>query len=321
MPEKIKDFFVKHSLKLLALLCGCLLWFGVVSKEEVRTEMELPVRIVNLQDNMALVYPPPHSMSVQLEGKAISLIHLKINRSAGLEIDLKGLPIGQFKVTSEQIRFISPSTPEVKMLRVRQTNSLNIELDTRIELKVPVQPRLHIQAAPGFTLLGEPDIIPDSVFISGAMSTIAKIKHIPTKEISITNLKWSNSLPIQLDLSSLHSIVDIADTSLFVQVQIEPLEHKIFSGVPVRLIGNFDRNLYSLSPAKAEVEISGGKELLSRVNPQDINLYIEFSRFSIENTDELRPTVHIPYPITSWQILPDKFRLTESVREFGEEVD
>ncbi|MDR1830838.1 MAG: YbbR-like domain-containing protein [Candidatus Fibromonas sp.] len=321
MPEKIKDFFVKHSLKLLALLCGCLLWFGVVSREEVRTEMELPVRIVNLQDNMALVYPPPHSMSVQLEGKAISLIHLKINRSASLEIDLKGMPLGQSKVASEQIRFISPSMPEVKMLRVRQINSLNIELDTRIEAKVPVQPRLHIQAAPGFTLLGEPDIIPDSVFISGAMSTISKIKHIPTKEMSITNLKWSNSLPIQLDLSSLHSIVDIADTSLFVQIQIEPLEHKIFSGIPVRLIGNFDRNLYALSPAKAEVEISGGKELLSRVNPQDINLYIEFSRFSIENTDELRPTVHIPYPITSWHILPDKFRLTESIREFGEDIE
>jgi hypothetical protein len=90
------------------------------------------------------------------------------------------------------------------------------------------------------------------------------------------------------------------------------LDHKIFSNVPVRLIGNFDRNVYSLSPAKADVEITGGKDLISQINPQDINLYIEFSRFAIEDSDELNPTVHIPYPITSWQILPDKFRLIET---------
>jgi len=305
----LKDFFTKHSLKLLALLCGCLLWFAVVSREETRTEMELPVRIINLQENMALVEPPPSTLVVQLEGKAISLIHLKINHAASLEIDLKGMPIGQSKITSDQIHFISPGTPEVRMLRIRQTNLLNIGLDARIELKVPVLPKLDIKAAPGFTLLGDPDIVPDSVVISGARSAIGKIRHIPTKEISMTNLKWSNSLPVQLDLSSLTSIVHIADTSLFVQIKIEPLDHKIFSGIPVRLIGNFDREVYSIYPMKADIEVSGGKELLSQIDPQNINLYVEFSRFSIENTDELKPTVHIPYPVSNWQVSPEKFRL------------
>jgi len=308
----LKDFFSKHSLKLLALLCGCLLWFFVVSREETRTEIELPVKIINLQDNMAMVEPPPSTLVAQLEGKVISLIHLKINRAASLEIDLKGMPIGQSRITSDQIHFISPGMPEVKMLRIRQTSLLNIDLDARIELKVPVLPKLNIQAAPGFTLLGEPNIFPDSVFISGARSAIGRIQYIPTKEISMTNLKWSNSLPVQLDLSSLTDIVHITDTSLFVQIKIEPLDHKIFSGIPVRLIGNFDRSIYSIYPPRADIEVSGGKELLSQIDPQNINLYVEFSRFSIENTDELKPTVHIPYPVTNWQVSPDKFRLAEN---------
>jgi len=308
----LKDFFAKNSLKLLALLCGCLVWFAVVSREETRTEIELPVKVLNLQENMALVHPPPQTMAVQLEGKAISLIHLKLNRSASLEIDLKGMPLGKNRISSDQIRFISPGMPEVKMLRVRQTNQLNIELDARIELKVPVQPKLDIQAAPGYTLLGKPKIIPDSVLISGARSAVAQVNYIPTKTVSMTNLKWSNSLPISLDLSSIHSIVDIADTTLFVQIKIEPLDHKIFSGIPVRLIGSFDRSVFSLSPSKADIEVSGGKELISSIDPQDINLYIEFSRFSIENTDELKPTVHIPYPISNWQVVPEKFRLIEN---------
>ncbi|MCL2100448.1 MAG: CdaR family protein [Fibromonadales bacterium] len=308
----MKDFFAKHSLKLLALACGCLVWFGIVSREETRTEVELPVGIINLQDDMALVSPLPSTLSGQFEGKAINLIHMKLNRSAHLEIDFKDMPLGQSRISSDQIQFIAPGISEVKMLRVRQTNPLFVELDARVEQKIPVLSKIHVQAAPGFTLINEPRITPDSILVSGAKSAIEKITHISTTETSITNLKWSNSLPIQLDLSSLNSIVEIADATLFMQVQIEPLDHKIFSGIPVRLIGNYDRSLYSLLPARADVEISGGKELLSKINPQDINLYIEFSRFSIENTEELKPTVHIPHRINGWQVLPDKFRLVEN---------
>jgi YbbR domain-containing protein len=311
MFERIKEFFVEHSIKFLSLLCGCLIWFGVVSREEARTEIELPIRIMNLQDNMALVNPLPLSLNVQLESSAINLINLKLNRSARLEIDLKDMPLGLSKITSERINFVSPSIPDIKMLHYSQTNLLSVELDSRIEQKIPIQPKIHVSAALGFTLLGKPIVMPDSVYISGARSSIAKIKQIPTTETYITNLKWSNSLPIKLDLSSLNSTVSVLDTSLFVQVQIEPLDHKIFSDIPVRMIGNFDRDIYSLSPSRADVEVTGGREMLSKINPQDINLYIAFSRFSIEDSDELKPIVHIPYPINNWQIFPEKFRLVE----------
>jgi len=315
MLEIIKEFFIKHSLKFLSVSCGFIIWFGVVSKEDAKADIELPVRVINLQENMALVYPLLPTITAQLEGKAISLIHLKLNHSARIEIDLKNMPLGYSRISSERINFISPSIPNLKMQRIRQTNSLSVELDTRIEQKVPVQSRIHTHAAPGFTFLNIPEIVPDSVYISGARNAVAKITYIPTEEISITDLKWNNSLPIKLDLSALRSIVDIADSTVFLQVQIEPLDHKIFYDIPVRLIGSFERGTYSLSPSKANVEISGGKDLLSKIEAQDINLYIEFSRFSIENEDELSPTVHISHTVTNWQILPEKFRLVENKQQ------
>jgi len=312
MLEIIKDFFINHSLKFLSVLCGFVIWFGVVSREDARAELELPVRVINLQDNMALVYSLLPTISAQLEGKAISLIHLKLNRSARIEVDLKNMPLGYSKISSERINLVSPSIPNIKMQRIRQPNSLSVELDTRIEQKVPVQSKVRTQAAPGFTFLNVPEIVPDSVYISGARSTVAKITYIPTEETSITDLKWNNSLPVKLDLSALRSIVDIADTTVFLQVQVEPLDHKIFYDIPVRLIGGFERSAYLLSPSKANVEISGGKDLLSKIEMQDINLYIEFSRFSIENEEELSPTVHIARTVTSWQIFPEKFRLAKN---------
>jgi len=312
MIELIKEFFIKHSLKFLSLLCGFVIWFGVVSREEAKAEIELPIKVINLQDNMALVYPLFPTMYVQLEGKAISLIHLKLNRSARIDVDLRNMPLGYSRISSERMNFVSPNIPGITMQRIRQPNSLSVELDTRIEQKVPVQSKVKTQTAPGFTFLNAPEIVPDSVYISGARSAVAKITSIPTEETSITDLKWNNSLPVKLDLSELRSIVDIADTTVFLQVQIEPLDHKIFYDIPVRLIGSFNREEYSLSPSKANVEVSGGKDLLSKIEAQDINLYIEFSRFSIEGEEELGPTVHISHPVTNWQILPEKFRLVEN---------
>jgi YbbR domain-containing protein len=318
MFEQVKFFFIQHSLKFLATVCGFVVWFGVVSGEEARAELELPLRVINLQNNMALVKPLPGTLFVQLEGGAISLINLKLNRSARVEVDLKEMPHGYNRIGSDRFSFISPNTPDIKMLRVRQ-GALSAELDSRIEQKVPVQSKVFASAANGFTLTGKPKIMPDSIYISGARSAIAEIKSVPTKEVSLTNLKWSNSFSVKLDLASIPSVVDIADTAVFALAQIEPLDHKIFSGIPVRLIGSFERELYSLSPSKADVEISGGKELLSKITPQDINLYIEFSRFSIENTDELKPTVHIPHAVTNWQTFPEKFSINRTAKEDDEE--
>lgn len=278
----------------------------MISEEEIRADLDLPIRVVGLQDNMALASPLPEYLPVQLEGRAMSLINLKLNRSAAVELDLKRMPLGHSRLSSERMNFVS-SVSDVRMLRAKQ--ALNVELDSRIDKKVPVHSKLLVNAARGFTLIGEPQIMPDSVYISGAREAISKIKSISTKETSITNLKWSNSLSVKLDLSSIPSIVDISDTAVFVQTHVEPLEYKIFSGIPVRLIGNFERGLYSLEPSRVDIEISGGRELLSKINQQNINLVIVFSRFAIENTNELEPTAHIPYPVASWQIHPEKFRL------------
>ncbi|GHV14247.1 hypothetical protein AGMMS49938_10050 [Fibrobacterales bacterium] len=315
MPESWTTFVSLHSPKLLAFLCGCVIWFGVVSRDEARTDVELPLRLLNLQDNMALVYPLPSQVSVQLEGRAIDLMHLKASNTTRLELDLKDMPLGFSRIDGNQLNFVAPAFPGVKLLRLRQIAPINMELDAKISQKVAVFSNVNLSAAPGFTFLGASSVSPDSVFISGARNVVANVKSIQTKNENFTDLKWNNAISVPLDLSSLPSIVDVSDSSVFVKFQVEPLDHKIFSNVPIRLIGSFDREIYSLSPSGADVEVSGGKDFLSKLSESDINLYIEFSRFSIEDSDELEPTVRIHGAVASWQILPNKFRLQAKYRE------
>ena len=94
-----------------------------------------------------------------------------------------------------------------------------------------------------------------------------------------------------------------------IPISVEPLVRTSFQNIPVRLIGQYDHNLYSLEPATATVEISGGKGVLSQIEKSDIQLLIEFNRFAIEDADSLEPTVGIRGDIKSFQVNPGKFLL------------
>ena len=59
----------------------------------------------------------------------------------------------------------------------------------------------------------------------------------------------------------------------------------------------------------ATVEVTGGKGALSRIRQSDIQLFIEYNRFQIEDKDSLEPTVRILQTVQSYQVHPEKFTL------------
>jgi YbbR domain-containing protein len=298
------------GLKIASVLCGISLWFYVVSGREFQISMELPLRFVNLPRNMAIASRPPSSLPVQIAGKAIDLIRLKVqDSSAWMEIDLRDAGLGQQTISLTDARFLAPGFSGLRFQGTQGLAALELEVDTRIERRIPVKLRAEIQSAPGYALIGDPVLEPQEIVLSGARNVLTRIFEIPTRAERVVGLKWDNALPIGLDLSGLPAHVGIGDSSVQMRVRVEPLERRVFTGVTVQLIGNYDRNVHSLSPATATVEITGGKNVLAQILQSDIHLFIEHSRFAIEDADSLAPTVRIRKPVQSWRVHPEKFYL------------
>jgi YbbR domain-containing protein len=174
---------------------------------------------------------------------------------------------------------------------------------------VPVHLTATVAPAAGYILTQEPRLSPQSVTVSGARSLIAQIRNIPTRADSVTGLKWNNSIPLALDMRGISSYIDVADTLVRLEVRVDAISRRVFTGVPVHLIGVYDTDKYSLSPATATLEVSGGKHNLDSLLMADIGLYIEFSRFEIEDADSLAPTVKLPETVQDWRVLPATFKL------------
>lgn len=306
---------MKHiGLKIVACIFGIAIWFYVVSARMTAIDIELPLVFTRLPETLAIASRPASQITVTVRGTAIDLIRLKNagKNSARIVVDLHEAELGLERIILSEENFVAPEFPAVRYESANQIAALEIEIDTRISRIVPVHLKGSFHAKDGYTIVGTPNPDPDTITVAGAREALTRIFEIPTQEISKSNLDSNQTFSVPLDFSKFPPYVYPSDSTSKVSVEVQTLSRKSFEKVPVRLIGKYDRSDYSLEPAFATVEVSGGKGILSEMKRDSILLLIEFNRFAIEDVDSLEPTVRIHNEIKSFQVRPEKFFLKKA---------
>jgi hypothetical protein len=159
--------------------------------------------------------------------------------------------------------------------------------------------------------------------VSGARNALTRIIDIPTDSIFIDSIKSSQTFSVKLQTELLPPFVTPSDTVAKIFVDVQKIKSKEFKNIPIQLIGFYDRALNTLSPQQATVEITGGEKVIEAVNDNDIELFIEYNRFAIEDADSLAPTVKLNVPpdidrsmsIKAILVKPDKIKLIKTKTE------
>lgn len=303
---------MKHiGLKIIACIFGIAIWFYVVSARTTEIDLEVPLVFTRLPETLAIASRPASQITVTVRGTAIDLIRLKNagKDAARIVVDLHEAELGLDRIILSEENFVAPEFPAVRYESASQIAALEIEIDTRISRVIPVHLKGTFRAKDGYTIVGTPRPVPDTITVAGAREALTRIFEIPTQEISKANLDTNQDFSVPLDFSKLPSYVYPSDSAARVSVEVQTLSRTSFEKVPVRLVGKYDRSAYSLEPAFATVEVSGGKGILSAMKRDSILLLIEFNRFAIEDVDSLEPTVRIYNEIKSFQVHPEKFYL------------
>ncbi|MDR1759542.1 MAG: hypothetical protein LBR60_03340 [Fibrobacter sp.] len=303
---------MKHlGLKIVAFIFGITLWFYVASGRTYTIELEVPLTLERIPESMAIASRPPQTLPVLLEGKALDLIQIRYSKTntAAIVLDLHNAELGTERFVIGKENFNAPDFPKVKFAGLNNIPYLEINFDTRITRTIPIKLNAEFEAASKYTIVQEPQIFPNVVQISGARQALSRISEFPTQKIRFDNLKENDTLAIALAMETLSPFISSSDSVVKAVLEVQLLSRAAFEGVPVNLIGIYDKKEYSLVPATATVEISAGEGILSNLTHRDIDLFIEFNRFAVEDADKLSPTVHINYPIQNFQIHPDKFAL------------
>jgi YbbR domain-containing protein len=295
------------QLKIIAVLCATTLWFYVVSGNTHQFTTQIPIQLINLPPKLALSAGIPDSIGVILEGSGFNLIRHRSHPGV-ITVDLSGALLGENQVILSQKYFNSAAGNSIQINRFTSNSALDIQLDTKIRKSVVVRNRSIIESAPGFVVVGTPVLSKEQVQISGARRNVTKIFELVSEEIKISNVTQDTVVFLALESPNQH-FIELSQDSIQISVTVQPLATKTYSQIPVRLVGIFNHTQFTLKPKVAQISLSGGKDILDSILPSDLQPFIEFSRFIIEDKPQLKPVLHIQKPIQSFHVEPELFSL------------
>ena len=311
-------------LKITALVCAMALWFYVISLKDFQLTMEVPLTFVKLPEALAIASKPPTTVSVTVEGKPLDLIRLQSQKQAAMVVDMHLAELGSKRIHLDSKNFVAPNFSSVHYIEPdNQYLFIDVAVDTRIERNIPIKNNVNFSPAPGYIIVQPPKLLQEALKVTGARNALTRIIDIPTDSLFIDSIKDSKTYSIPLVTERLPSFVTPSDSVAKIFVDVQKIKTKDFRNIPIQLIGFYDRALNTLSPQSATVEITGGDKVIEAINSDDIELFIEYNRFAIEDADSLAPTIKLNLPpdidrnmtIKAILVKPDKIKLIKTHTE------
>ncbi|RMF68339.1 MAG: hypothetical protein D6743_03530 [Calditrichaeota bacterium] len=297
------------KIKIISLFLAIFIWFFVVTENEYEYEIDIPVSVTNIPEGMVLLNELPKTARVKVKGSGKDLISLGVNRRARLVLDLTDAKkIKTFVLRPENI-FLSRSPRTLQTEEIIAPDSITVILDKFQRRKVPVVPRVKPKVAAGYTVVGSPRLVPDSVVVSGPQSIVSQIDQVYTEALQLTDLRFDVTRDVPLAaLPSNRATLDVHQVTLSLNVQ--KLSEITFTGIPVK-VKNVPRGLsVHVVPSTLSLVLEGGSELLrEKVKREDIKAYIDYRRVRGALGKEHPAVIETPPGTSHRDARPKTFRL------------
>jgi YbbR domain-containing protein len=298
-----------YKVKLTALVVAILFWFAVVTESNYQYDMDVRIDAVNLPEDRIIINQIAPTARVRFEGNGKSLLGLRFNEEATLEMNLENIKADTRIPLSESMLRISRRSRNVIDWHVLSPDTIFIKLAYLEKKKVPIVPQIRIETELSFVVVGKIQLSPDSVLISGPIQQVRGIERIYTESLHFENRKK--------DLTGSVKLLPIADSlkvSLTLQavdyfVDIQKLLEQSFTEIPVQVI-NIPKNV-KITPRPSTVNLTaiGGEEKLIRISEKDFQVFIDFQQKNNQNDLGYMPIIKHPPDMRIDEVIPAYIKL------------
>ena len=270
----------------VCVLLSFVLWLSLTLQEQRTVTVEFPVEVASLPDSQALVELPPSSVSVQLRGTGLDLLGLVFNPSP-IQV-----PAGEGRVNvQESVQLPRATDAQVESVSPQR---IGLKLESRVERRVPVQPRLNIVPASTYELIDTPTVSPGSVRVSGAQSVVGGLEAWPTDSLTLKQVEDTVRTSLALK-DSLSGLVTRSADAVTVEVRagkfaVETREVKVqVTGVPA------GQDLVALQPSTIRIRYRVlFSQLFASRRSSEFFATVSYSQIRTDTTGYVEPRVHVP---------------------------
>lgn len=310
-PEEFQFFAREKVIAFsIAFFFAVCLWFVVNMNRDYTVTIDVPIELVNLPEELAVSSEVPDHVSVNVSGEGWKLITLYSNPpKVSLSADSRQINL------FEQIRNMSGAFAELNVLQVEPI-MLTVETEEKAQKKVPVIQRVELNLRGQYGLMGDPEISPDSVTLTGAESKLNEISEWETEEVVLEDV--SKSLErlvalkspgpgITLDFNQIEFRLDVAEfTEAEVRVPVRTRNlppGKAITFNPSSITVRFD------VPIQQFADVQGTRPFSAYVDYTDLEA--DQSGFITPRVEKVTDDYHVrlrdfqPQRVSYFNIIPD----------------
>lgn len=270
--------------KVAAAVLAVLLWLNVTAEE--RQEFPVPTDVqVEVQDSeWVLVEVSPRQVRTVFQGRRGPVMpRMPVVR---LVVDSVSGPRMSREITPRMVRGFDREL-NLRPVTVRP-QSVELRFEPRVTSRVPVEPRVELSAAPGFTVVRPVLVQPDSVRVEGAESEVASVTAVRTEEAVLEELRRSVTRELQLRPPPGLENVTWNPRSVLATVEVDSLVDRSVLR-PVRLRGPAAGSVV-VSRDSVEIRLRGPRDAVRALDTGRIEAWV-----SVDSVP--RATVRLPVEI------------------------
>ncbi len=170
------------GLKLVALLMALLVYLNVYTDRPATMIVSFPLQLADLPDSISLSGPVPAAVQAEIRGTGKQLIRLRLTEPH-LSVSLAGVATGRFERAFSAADL--PLSEGLEVERMVGPRMLEIDLDRKRVLRIPVAARVEGAPAAGVAHSGAVVVDPARVTLTGPAKVIAKLDSIALATVRI----------------------------------------------------------------------------------------------------------------------------------------
>lgn len=301
------------KIKLVVVFIAILVWFFVKTEDNYRYSFQIPLRVTNLGQERIISNEIPQKIKITSWGKGRDLLTLMFRKDIFYNLDVsKQRNSVRAVLEKDQVKLLHEY--DIEILNIVAPETITIRITDLVFKKVCVIPKVDIQTFPGYTVVDDIKLIPDSVDVIGPISEIKNISRISTEHKIFNNIKRDIEKKIRIiEPNQKHVRVLTDEVDLFVNIQ-KLMEKPLFE-ITLSVINPPPNLKVTVIPSTLSLVLEGGIDLLLNITKQDIKAYIDYEKVHASKNKNHLAYIETPRGIRYRDVKPKRFKVVvEKIR-------
>ncbi len=259
-------------LQLIALLIAMLLWVQQTLLKEQTAKVKIPIRIVNIPENLFLFKSDNMKVSLKVKGLGIHILNFWITNPI-LDYNGNNLKLGKNTLHSDSLIVFLEKYENLVFSTTKETKNVIVSTDLIVQKKVPIEIVYETPEVESYAINEKIEYDDKIVLISGPVQDINNINRIKTMPITQKMLENRNN-KIKFEIKNDYIISIPAQLSIS-NDKIKMIT-KTFTYIPIE----YDHSRVTIFPNRVSLIIEGKKDSVEALKQTDIKAFIELKENS-----------------------------------------